>query len=75
VVNDGVWESPSSRPGQSASLTVCARLADLIDVHAAAITHNPACCPALVLTLALRHQPALATYAGGPAATVAVIRH
>jgi hypothetical protein len=73
-MNDGIWESSSPRPGQSAGPTVCARPADRIDVHVAAITHNPASSPALVLTLALRHWPSPATFAGGSTATVAVIR-
>jgi len=45
VMNDGVWKSSSSRPGQSAGPTLCARPADRIAVHVADITHNPASSP------------------------------
>jgi hypothetical protein len=54
--------------GQSAGPTVYARPAGRIDVDVAAIIHIPAGSPAVVLTLALRRWPSLATYAGGSAA-------
>jgi hypothetical protein len=46
-MNDGVGKPSSSRPGQPAGPAVYARPADRINinVHVAAITHNPASSP------------------------------